>query len=89
MPTVIDTPGLIAPREHVEAQDLPRERPLARQGRPGFWRTLAHRISTSLTPTPRERHVPVCRAHRPCEGAMDQMAREYPWLSVYALAVFC
>ena len=31
----------------------------------------------------------VCRAHRPCEGAMDQMAREYPWLSIYALAVFC
>ena len=58
MPTVIDTPGRIAPRNHGEAQDLSRERPLARHGRPGCWRTLAHRISTALTPTPRERHVP-------------------------------
>ena len=91
MPTVIDTPDLIEHSEHVETHDLTietRERPQARPARPGFWRTLVHRISTSLTPTPWERHVPVCRAYRPCEGAMDQMAREYPWLSVYALAVF-
>lgn len=89
MPTVLDTPELIEiePVKTYNAIET-RERSQARQARPGFWRTLVHGIRTYLTSMLHERHVPAYHAHRPCEGAMDQMVREYPWLSVYALAVF-
>ena len=87
MPAVIDIPELIDD-EDVETYALPIEQPVVRPARPGFWRTLAHRITTSLTPTRRERHAPVCHVSRPFETPMDRFAREYPSLSVYALAVF-
>jgi len=86
MPAVMDAPAFVE-HEHIETHNLTIERPQARRARPGFWRTLAHRITTHLTPTPRERHAPVCSAYRPFETPMDRMTREYPSLAVYALAI--
>ena len=85
MPAVIDSSELEI--EHVETHNLAIEMPQTRRARLGFWRSLAHGISTYLTPTPRERHAPVCSAHRSFETPIDQLVREYPSLSVYALAI--
>ena len=84
MPSVLDAPELI---EYIETHELTIERPQPRRTRPGFWRTLAHGITTYLTPTPHEWHAPSCRVSRPFEAPMDRFAREYPSLSVYALAI--
>jgi hypothetical protein len=86
MPSVMDTPELEI--EHVETYDLSiEERPQTRQTRPGFWRTLVHRMGTYLIPTPHERHVPVCRVSRPFETPMDRLVREHPFLATYPLAM--
>ena len=87
MPSVMDAPELAT--EYVEPYDLTIEtiaRPAPRGVRPGFWRTLAHGITTYLTPTPRERHAPVCSIPRPFETPMDRLVREHPSLATYALA---
>jgi hypothetical protein len=84
MPVVIDTPELEI--EHVETHDLTIEMPQTRRARPGFWRSLAHGITTYLTPTPREWHAPACSVRRPFETPMDRLVREHPSLSIYALA---
>jgi hypothetical protein len=85
MPAVIDTSELeIA---YVETLDLTIERPQPYPERPGFWRMLAHTITQYLTPAPHDRHAPSCSAHRPFEAPMDRLAREYPSISVYALAL--
>jgi len=92
MPSVMDAPELV---DYVETHDLTietierieREWPRPRRARPGFWRTLTHRITTYLTPTRRERHAPVCRVNRPFETPMDRLVREHPSLAPYALAM--
>ncbi len=86
MPAVIDTPKLEL--EYLDTHDLTVERPQPRRARPGFWRTLAYKITTYLTPTPRERHAPSCSAPRPFEMPMDRVAREYPSLALRTLALF-
>jgi len=83
MPPVIDTPN----DDHVEAHALERARPQARGARPRFWRSLAHGITTYLTPTPRARYAPSCRPCRPFETPMDRFAQEYVSLSLLALAI--
>ena len=83
MPPVIDTPN----DDHVDADTLESKRPQARGARPGFWRSLAHGIITSLTPTPRERHTPVCSTCRPFEAPMDRLVQESSSLSLLALAI--
>ena len=83
MPPVIDTPN----DDHIDAHILQSEQPQARGARPGFWRSLAHGITTSLTPTPRERHAPVCRTCRPFEPPMDRLVQESSSLSLLALAI--
>jgi hypothetical protein len=85
MPAVIETHELDI--EHVETYDLSIERPQPRRARPGFWRSLVHKITTHLSPTPREQHAPSCSAPRPFEAPMDRLVREYPSLAVYALAL--
>ena len=60
MPSVLDAPEYVEP---IETHDLTIEQPHEGGARPGFWHTLAHRITTHLTSTPRERHAPVCHAH--------------------------
>jgi hypothetical protein len=87
MPSVMDTPQRV---EYVATHDLTietRERPQPRRVRPGFWRTLAHKITGYLTSTPREQHALLYRVHRPFEAPMDRFVSEYPYLSVYALAL--
>jgi hypothetical protein len=87
MPSVMDTPQWV---EYVATHDLTietRERPQPRRARPGFWLTLAHKITGYLTSTPREQHVASCSVRRPFEAPMDRLVREYPHLSVYALAL--
>ena len=83
MPPVIDTPNY----DHVEAHTLESERPQARGARPGFWRSLAHGITMSLTPMPREWPVPLCSVRRPFETPMDRLVRESSSLSLLALAI--
>jgi hypothetical protein len=90
MPAVIDTPERIDIGDittHDRTYDLPIERPLARPARPGVWRRLAHRLTTSLRPTPRERHAPVCPVSRPFEAPMDRFLRAYPAVALYAHAI--
>ncbi len=85
MPSVIDPPEL---SEYVETHDRTIEtieRPQIRRARPGFWRTLAHKITTHLTPTPHKRHTPSCSARRPLETPADLLARQYPTLYLRAL----
>ena len=82
MPTVLDTPTVL---EHIEIDNLPIEQLPARSAHPGFWRTLAHGVTTYLTHTSRERHAP---SSRPFETPMDRLVREYPSLSAHALAIF-
>jgi hypothetical protein len=84
MPTVLDTPTVL---EHIETDNLPIERPPVRGARPGFWRTLAHGVMTYLTYTPRGRYAPAYRAPRSFETPMDRLVREYPSISVHALAI--
>jgi hypothetical protein len=87
MPSVMDAPEMI---EYVETHDLTietLERPQVRRARPGFWRMLAHKITTHLSPLPREQHAPLCSAPRPFEAPMDRLVREHPSLAVYALAL--
>ena len=86
MPAVVDTPELMEIAQ-IETHDLTREQPPARTARPGFWRTLAHGITTYLTPTPYERHAPGSFARRPFESPMDRLVRENPFLAAYALAI--
>ena len=76
MPSVMDAPT-------IETLEWPQ----TRRARPGFWRTLAHKIIRHLTPTPRRQHVPSCSAYCPFEAPMDRLVREYPSLAVYALAL--
>ena len=83
MPPVIDTPN----DDHVEAHPLESERPQGRGARPGFWRSLAHRVATSLIPTPHARHAPVARTGRPFETPMDRLVQEHASLSLLALAI--
>jgi hypothetical protein len=85
MPSVMDAPELV---DDVETHDLAietLERREIRQTRPGFWRTLVHRITTYLTPTRHEWHTGACRVRRSFETPMDRFAREYP--SVVPLAM--
>jgi hypothetical protein len=87
MPSVMDAPEL---REYVETHDLMIETiewPQPRRARPGFWRTLAHKITRYLIPMSREGYTPSCSASRTFEAPMDRLARENPYLSVYALAL--
>jgi hypothetical protein len=88
MPSVLDEPELI---EYVETHELTTdeltiEQPQPRKARPGFWRTLAHRITKHLHRTPRARQVPPCSVPQPFETPMDRMVREHQWLSILALA---
>ena len=90
MPAVMDTPERIDLEDittHNRTYDLTIERAQARPVRPGFWRMLAHRMTTSLRPTSRERHAPVCHLSPPFEAPMDRLAREYPFLAASALAI--
>ena len=85
MPSVMDAPERV---EYVETHDLTIETPewpQPRRARPGFWRTLVHRITTHLTPTPREQHVPSCSPRRPFETPADLLARQYPTLYLQAI----
>jgi hypothetical protein len=84
MPSVMDVPEVI---EYVETHDLTieRERPQIRRDRPGFWRTLAHKITTHLRPTPCRRHAPSCSTPRPVETPTDLLARQYPTLYIRAI----
>ena len=87
MPSVMDAPELM---EYGETHDLiieTLERPQPRRARPGFWRTLAPKIIRYLTPTLRQRDASVCSASRPFETPIDRLAREYPFLAAYALAI--
>ncbi len=84
MPSVMDAPELC---DYVETHDLTIEQPQTRRACPGFWHSLAHKIITYLTPTPREQHAPSCSAPRPFETPMDRLVRESPSLAVYALAM--
>ena len=81
MPSAIDTPERVA---SVGIYDLMRETLEQRESgytRPGWWRTLMQRMATSLTPTRRACHGPAF------ETALDRFVREYPSLSLYALAL--
>jgi hypothetical protein len=87
MPSVMDAPELV---EYVETHDLTIEtieRPAARRVPPGFWRTLAHGISTYLTSLRHERPAPSCHVSHRFETPMDRFVREYPSLAIYALAM--
>jgi hypothetical protein len=84
MPSVTDAPELI---EYVETHDLTIEtieRPQIGRARLGFWRTLAHKITAYLRPTPRKQHAPSCHVPRPFETPADQLARQYPTLYLRA-----
>lgn len=85
MSAIVDTPELEI--EHVETYDLTIETPQTRRARPGFWRSLAHRITTYLIPTPRERQALSYSALRSGETPLDRLVREHPSLSVYVLAI--
>ena len=84
MPTVLDIPTIL---EHVETDNLPIERPQTCGARPGFWRTLAQGVATYLTHTGCERHTPSYRGTHSFETPMDRLVREYPSISVHALAI--
>jgi len=88
MPSVLDTPELV---EDVETHELTPhgltiERPQPHRTRPGFWRTLAHRIAEFFTPAPRKQFASSCHAPRPFETPADLLARQYPNLYIRA---FC
>jgi len=80
----MDAPELI---EYVETHDLTIETlawPQPRRTHPGFWRTLAHNITTHLSPTPRKRHALSYSMPRPFETPADLLARQYPTLYLRA-----
>ena len=86
MPSVMDAPEL---REYVGTHDLTietDERPQIRRVRPGFWRTLRHKMRALLRSAPCKRHAPSCSIPRPFETPADQLARQYPALYIRA---FC
>ena len=87
MPSVMDAPKLIAYGETHDLTRETRERPHRRRARPGFWRTLARKITRYLPFLLRQRYASVCYASRPFETRMDRLAREYPFLAAYALAI--
>jgi hypothetical protein len=87
MPGVIHTTPALMEIKQSETHDLTIEQLPIRTARPGFWRTLAHKITQSLTPTPHERRAPVCSASRPFEMPLDRVVREYPSLAPYAHAI--
>jgi hypothetical protein len=81
MPSVMDAPELVA---YVETHDLAIETlepPRPRQPRPGFWRSLVHKITPHLTP------APACSTRQPVETPLDWLVREHPSHSVYVLAM--
>ena len=84
MPSVMDAPELM---EYVETHDLTieRELPQQRRARPGFWRTLAHKITAHLRPPPRTRHTSSSGMPRPFETPADLLARQYPTLYIRAI----
>lgn len=87
MPSVMDTPERV---EYITTHDLTietREWPPPRRVRPGFWRTLAHKITGHLPSTPREQPLASYSVRGPFEAPMDRLVREYPYLSVYAFAL--
>ena len=87
MPAVIDTPERIDIKD-IETYDLTIEQCPARNARPGFWRTLAHRITARLTPTPRAERAPAyCNDLRRFETPMDRFVREHPFVALYAIAI--
>jgi hypothetical protein len=83
MTAILDTPERI---DYDETHELTIERPQPRRSRPGFWDTLAHRITKHLTRTPRASQVPSCSIRQPFEAPMDRVTREHPWISILALA---
>ena len=85
MPSVMDAPEL---REYVETHDLMIETiewPQPRRARLGFWRMLAHKITTHLSPAPRQRHEPSCSMPHPFETPADLLARQNPTLYIRAI----
>ena len=84
MPSVLATPEHI---EHVETPHLPTEQPQVRHAHHGCLRTLAHWLVRHMTRSPRARQAPSAGVHRPFETPMDRFAREYPSVSLYALAL--
>jgi hypothetical protein len=87
MSSVMDAPTSM---EYVDTYDLTietMERPPACRVHPGFWRTLAHGISTYLSALRRGRHPSSCRVSRPFEPSIDRFAQEYPSFALYALAM--
>ena len=84
MPSVLATPELIEP---VETPLLPAERPQAHHTHLGCLRTLAHWVARHMIHTPHVRQAPLSGVHRPFETPMDRFAREYPSVSLYALAL--
>jgi len=86
MPSVMDAPELI---EYVETHDLTIEtveQPQPHQSRPGFWRTLGHKLARYLAPTPYESHTLGCHRRRPVETPADLLARQYPILYLRAFS---
>ena len=84
MPSVLDTPERI---ESVETPHLPAARSQARHAPLACLWTLAHGMARPMIHLSRARQTPSGEAHRPFETSMDRLAREYPSLSVYALAL--
>jgi hypothetical protein len=84
MLSVLATPELI---EHVETPHLPAERSQARHAHLGCLQTLAHWVARHMIRAPHVRQAPLSGVHRPFETPMDRFAREYPSLSLYALAL--
>jgi hypothetical protein len=86
MTSVMDASELV---EYVETHDLTIEtiaQPQPHRTRPGFLRTLAHRIAGYFTPAPRKQFASSCHAPRPFETPADLLARQYPNLYIRA---FC
>ena len=84
MPSVMETSELV---EYVETHDLKIEtieQPQPRRAHPGFWRTLAQKITHFLPLTSRKQHVSSYHVHRPFETPADQLARQYPTLYIRA-----
>jgi hypothetical protein len=74
----------LATNDHLEAHPCEKEQSQAREACPGFWRSLIHGMTLSLTPIPSERHAPACR---PFEAPMDRLVQENTCLSLLALAI--
>jgi hypothetical protein len=86
MPSILNAPARIDDDGYVETHELTQEHSQPCKARPGFWRTLAHRITRRRTRRSHESHAPPCSTPRPFEAAMDQITRENPWISILALA---